>query len=331
MKALLALLALLGLVSVAFVAVGVMDLRLVVGVVIPYLALALFVLGVALRILKWASAPVPFRIPTSCGQQKSLPWIKASPLDNPSGTLGVLGRMALEILFFRSLFRNTKAELKEGPKVVFGSNKWLWLAGLAFHWSFLIVIVRHYRFFLDPVPSLVGFAEALDGFFQVGLPVVYATDVVLVLSLTFLLARRLVMPQVRYISLATDYFPLFLLLGIALSGLCMRYFSRTDIVGVKELGVGLISFQPVVPEGISVVFYLHLFMVCVLLACFPFSKLMHAGGIFLSPTRNLANNSRMRRHTNPWDYAVKPHPYEDYEDEFREKMVAAEIPVEKEA
>ena len=50
----------------------------------------------------------------------------------------------------------------------------------------------------------------------------------------------------------------------------------------------------------------------------------------MSPTRNLANNNRMVRHVNPWnDPNIKPHSYADYEDEFREFMVDADIPVEK--
>jgi [DsrC]-trisulfide reductase subunit M len=331
MNALVSLCALVGLVLLAYIGAGVVSLHMLFGIVLPYLALAVFTGGVVYRILKWAGTPVPFRIPTTCGQQKSLPWIKTSPLDNPSSTLGVIGRMALEVLLFRSLFRNTKAELREDQRVVYGSDKWLWLAGLAFHWSFLLVVIRHYRFFLEPVPALVGFAETLDSIFQVGLPVVYATDVVLVVSLTYLVARRLWISQVRYISLPADYFPLFLIFGIALSGICMRYFSKTDIVEIKALSAGLLTFQPAIPEAAGVVFYIHLFLVCVLLAYFPFSKLMHAGGVLLSPTRNLANNNRARRHVNPWDYPVKVHSYEAYEDEFREKMINAEIPVEKEA
>ncbi len=331
MHALLSFFVLLALMLIAYAGAGIAGLHTLFGVIVPYLALTVFVAGIIYRVLKWASVPVPFRIPTTSGQQKSLPWIKDSKLDNPSTIFGVIGRMALEVLLFRSLFRNTKAELKKEERVVYGSDKWLWAAGLAFHWSLLVVVVHHYRFFLEPVPKLVVFVDGLDSFFQVGLPIVYATDVILVGALTYLLVRRLVIPQVRYISLAADYFPLFLFLGIAVSGIAMRYFDKTDIVAVKELSAGLFSFQPVVPENVGGIFYIHLFLVCVLLAYFPFSKLVHAGGVFLSPTRNLVNNNRARRYVNPWDYPVKVHPYEAYEDEFRDKMIDAGIPVEKEA
>lgn len=57
---------------------------------------------------------------------------------------------------------------------------------------------------------------------------------------------------------------------------------------------------------------------------------MHLAGVFLSPTRNLANNNRTKRHINPWNPPVKVHTYEEYEEEFRDKMVAAGIPVERE-
>jgi nitrate reductase gamma subunit len=152
------------------------------------------------------------------------------------------------------------------------------------------------RLFLEPVPQVIGILETLDGFFQVGAPVLYITDLIFLGAVTFLFLRRVIIPQVRYISLASDYFPLFLIFGIGLSGVLMRYFFKTDIVGVKELTMGLITFTPVIPQGIDIIFYIHLFLVSILLLYFPMSKLMHMAGVFLSPTRNLANNNRAVRH-----------------------------------
>ena len=301
------------------------------GVIIPYAAFATFVIGFILRILKWANSPVPFRIPTTCGQQCSLPWVPQNKIDNPSTTSGVLKRMLLEVFLFRSLFRNTKTELWSGSKLSYGSAKWLWLAGLAFHYSFLVVLVRHLRLFTQPVPFFVEALEFGDGFLQLAVPTFYLTDAVLLLAVAYLFLRRISIPQVRYISLAADYFPLFLISAIALSGILMRYFFKTHVVGIKELTVGLASFSfASPPEGIGSIFYVHVFLVSILFAYFPFSKLMHLGGVFLSPTRNLANNNRAVRHINPWNYPVKIHTYMDYEDEFREYMIEAGLPVEKE-
>ena len=94
--------------------------------------------------------------------------------------------------------------------------------------------------------------------------------------------------------------------------------------------MGLVTFSPVIPQTIGSIFYIHLFLVSALLAYFPMSKLMHMAGVFLSPTRNLANNNRAVMHVNPWNYPVKVHTYAEYEDDFRDKMKAAGLPVEKE-
>ena len=299
------------------------------GVVIPYLAAALFFGGLIRRVVGWANVPVPFRIPTTCGQQKSLPWIKQQKLENPHNTLTAVGRMAMEVLFFRSLLKNTTSELADGRKLAYRIDLWLWLAAIAFHWSLLIILIRHIRLFAVPVPAFVTFLQKVEGFHRVGEPVFYLTSFVFLAALAYLLARRLFSGQVRYISLANDYFPLFLLLGIGASGFWLRHLDRTGISGVKELAVGLVTFDPVVPDTIAPLFFGHLFLVCVLLAYFPFSKLSHMAGVFLSPTRNLANNNRIVRHVNPWDYPVKVHTYAEYEDELRDKMKAAGIPVEK--
>ena len=306
------------------------GLRATFGIVFPYTAFAIFLAGFIYKVLQWAWTPVPFHIPTTCGQQRSLPWIKSAWIESPSTKLGVFVRMALEVLLFRSLFRNTRAELHDGPRLMYAENKFLWLAALAFHWSLLIVLIRHLRFFLRPVPGLLYTLERYDGFFQVMEPTLYVTDLVIAAALLYLLGRRLWDSQVRYISLLADYFALFLLLGLVISGILMRYFAKVDLVSVKQLTLGLASFSPSVPQTASPLFFIHLMLLSVLAAYFPFSKLMHMGGVFLSPTRNLANNSRMKRHVNPWNYPVKVHTYQEWEDEFREKMRAAGMPLEKE-
>ncbi len=330
MKAIVSFIAVLALAAIAYVGVGVLGLHNIFGILIPYLSVAIFVIFMIVRILKWGSSPNPFRIPTTCGQQKSFPWIKHSKLENPSGMLGVWGRMALEVFLFRSLFRNLKTQMGEDKKLSYGEAKWLWGAGLAFHWSFLIILIRHLRFFTEQVPAVVQIGETLDSFLQIGVPLLYITDVALLGAVLFLFLRRVALPQVRYISLANDYFPLFLIFGIGLTGVLMRYFFKTDIVSVKMLTMSLVSFHPSIPQGIDAIFYIHLFFICALFAYFPFSKLVHMGGVFMSPTRVLANTSRVKRHINPWNYPVHVHTYEEYENDFRAKMKDAGLPVEKE-
>ncbi len=331
MKTLFPLFAVITLILLVVAGVQFANMNFLFGVIIPYAAVATFAVGIICRVVKWASSPVPFRIPTTCGQEKSLPWIKQDKLDNPSGTFGVIGRMALEVLLFRSLFRNIKVDMREEEgRIAYGSDKWLWLAGMAFHWSFLIILIRHFRFFSLQLPYPIHIVETLDSFLQIGVPLLYITDVIILAAVTYLFIRRVTNPLVRYISLPADYFPLLLILAIAATGILMRYFTKVDIVSVKQLTMGLITFRPVVPQGIGIMFYVHLFLISILFAYFPFSKLVHMAGVFLSPTRNMANNNRMVRHINPWNYPVHVHTYEEYENDFREKMKMADIPVEKE-
>ncbi len=329
MNALLSLIMVIALAAIGYY--GGSSAKFVFGVVIPYAAFIFFVGGMVYRLLKWAKSPVPFRIPTTAGQQKTLPWIKHSWIENPSNSLGVIVRMAFEVLTFRSLFRNLKTQTYHGTQLAYGEAKWLWAAGLAFHYSFAVILFRHLRFFIEKVPYPVQLADMLDSFLQIGAPLLYITDVVLLAAVTFLFFRRVVLPQVRYISLAADYFPLFLIFGIGLTGVLMRYFTKTDIISVKVLAMGLISLHPATPaDSLSPIFFTHLFLLSALFAYFPLSKLVHMGGVFLSPTRNMANTSRTKRHINPWNYPVHVHTYQEYEDEFREKMKGAGLPVEKE-
>ena len=324
-----ALCSVIGLILIAWLGTGLLGFHALFGVVIPYAACVVFFAGFIYRVVAWARSPVPFHIPTVCGQQKSLPWIRASATESPSSGWGVFLRMLLEILFFRSLFRNDRAELKQPGRLVYGSNRFLWLGGLIFHWSLAVILFRHLRFLTEPVLPGIAFVQGVDGMFQVGLPELYITDAVILVALAYLLVRRLVYPQVRLISLTSDYFALLLIGGIVVTGVLMRHVFKIDGASAKQLVMGLVSFCPVVPEKLGIPFYVHIFLVSVLLAYFPFSKLMHAPGVFLSPTRNLANDSRAKRHINPWSYPVKVHTYEEYEDEFRDAMKEAGVPVEK--
>lgn len=327
MKALSPLLAVFALALFAVLGGYVHAGVVLLAVLVPYAAFAAFLIGFCYRVARWAWTPVPFRIPTTCGQQKSLPWIKPASLDNPSAGWGAFRRMALEILLFRSLFRNNRARLHD-QRLVLGEDRYLWLGALAFHWSLLVILLRHLRLFVQPVPVFVSVLSRLDGAFQVGTPGVYVSDVVVLGALVYLTARRFRNPQIRYVSLPIDYLALFLLLGIVISGLLMRFVVRVDVAAIKQFALGLAVLHPVVTTSITPMFLVHLLLVSVLVAYFPFSKLMHLGGVFLSPTRNLANNNRSKRHVNPWNYPVKTHSYAEWEHEFRDKLKAAKLPLE---
>lgn len=313
--------------------VGALGWDVLGGIVVPYAAAAVFVLGMCWRMLDWARRPVPYAIPTTGGQQRSLPWIKSASLDNPTTGWGVAGRLALEALTFRSLFRNTALRYDPtGPRRGYSSAKFLWLGALAFHYAMLVILVRHLRFFLPTVPWCVRTVSALDGVFEVGVPGLFVSDAVFGAALLFLLGRRLADAKVRFLSLMQDYVPLLTLLAIAGTGLWMHSVAKVDLLAVRTWALGLVAAHPALPAGgLPPIVLVHVGLVCLLVAGIPFSKLAHMAGLFFSPTRATPNSARRRRWCNPWNDPKPPRSYADYEDEFRDKMVEAGLPVEKNA
>ncbi len=275
------------------------------GVLIPYVAVAVFVVGVIYRIVNWANSAVPLKITTTSGQAHSLPFIKRTiydRFDSPYTKWETVVRMFLEIFLFRSLLKNTRYYLDRQAQK---DARWLWLFAILFHYSLLLVLIRHSRFFLQPVPDFVEMLSNVEAFKGVFIPSVYVSGVAIVVALAMLWLRRILLSRERTLSLPSDHFALILLLAITVSGNVMRYFFKADLELVKELIMNLMVFNvakaAAIADQIEPIFYVHFLLACLLLAYFPFSKLMHAGGVFFSPTRNMPNDNRFRRHVNPWD------------------------------
>lgn len=227
--------------------------------ILYYVAAIVFIGGVAYRIWEYWKTPQPAVIPTTPA---------------PVTRAGVVWRMFKEVAFFESLWK---------------SNKWIWIFAMMFHLSLWLIIVRHLRYFLDPVPTLIVLAQPFGkyaGFF-------------FVLGGLGLLARRMFVPRVRYISNPSDYLMLLLFLGIGASGLMMTFVTHTDIVAVKAFFLGLMTFnwQPLPTDAPLL---LHLLLVAIFMIIFPFSKLVHAPGVFFSPTRNMVDNPREKFRPVPW-------------------------------
>ena len=202
-------------------------------------------------------------------------WTTPAPLKIPTTPApttqsGVAMRMAREVVFFESLFK---------------SSKWTWLFGWAFHFGLLLAFIRHLRYVSDPVWSWVAFMQSAG---------VYA-GYAMVFGLAGLWARRFFVDRVRYISAPSDHLMLALLLAIVITGLLMKYFFHTDVVALKAFTIGLLTFN-IQPLPLDAMLLLHLGLVIVLMFVFPISKLLHAPGLFFSPTRNQADNPRERRH-----------------------------------
>jgi len=224
-----------------------------------YLACAVFVAGVARKLVVYSRIPAPLKIPTT-------------PAPRTRG--GVALRMVREVVLFESLFK---------------ANLWIWLFGWMFHAALLVVLARHLRYFTQPVWSWVVWVQ----------PFGIVAGLLMVAGLAGLWVRRFLVERIRYISTPSDHLMLALLVLIGASGLAMKFAAHTDVVAVKIFFLGLmhLELQPLPRDG---VLYLHLAAVAALLIVFPFSKLLHAPGLFFSPTRNQADNPRTARHLAPW-------------------------------
>lgn len=224
-----------------------------------YFATSVFVVGTLYRISVYTRTPAPLKIPTTPA---------------PITTGGVVLRMMREVFLFESLFK---------------ANLWTWGLGWLFHASLALVLLRHLRYFTEPVWAWVAFIQPFG---------MYA-GITMLLGVAGLWARRLFVERIRYISTPSDHLMLVLFLVIAASGLIMKFSAHTDVIAVKGFILGLMYFDwQVLPSSIAL--YTHLSLVAVLLMIFPISKLLHAPGLFFSPGRNQADNPRDKRHISGW-------------------------------
>lgn len=235
-----------------------MTLSLVYAILF-YAATLLFVVGVLRKIVIYSKTPAPLKIPTT-----PAPLTKA----------GVAWRITKEVTVFQSLFK---------------SNKWIWLFGWMFHVALALVLMRHLRYFQEPVWTVVQLIQPFGKY----------AGFAMVAGLAGLWARRFLVDRVRYITSPSDHLMLALLIAIGLSGLSIKFLAHTDIVALKEFMLGLMYFdlQPLPADGLVL---LHLSLVLILMVIFPISKLLHAPGLFFMPTRNQVDNPREVRHTAGW-------------------------------
>ncbi len=224
-----------------------------------YAATGILVGGVAYKIFVYARTPQPLKIPTTPA---------------PTTRTGVVWRILKEITVFESLFK---------------ANKWIWLFGWVLHFALLLVLLRHLRYFTEPVWTWVALIQPFGIYAGFGM----------LIGLAGLWARRFLVDRIRYITNLSDHLMLALLAGIVASGLTIRYLTYTDIVALKAFFLGLILFewQPLPTDFMLLV---HLTLVATLMIIFPISKLLHAPGVFFSPTRNQVDNPRERRHVAGW-------------------------------
>ncbi len=229
-----------------------------------YAATAILVVGVALKIRSYARTPAPLKIPTTPA---------------PTTTGGVALRLTREVVFFESLFK---------------ASKWTWIFGWMFHAALLLVLLRHVRYFQQPVWDAHRLRSALRHLCRLrdgggpGRAVGAA------------LPGR---PRALHLHAVGPPAPGAAAGHRAHAAWACASCAHTDIVAVKAFMLGLMRFD-IQPLPADPLLLLHLALVALLMIVFPISKLLHAPGLFFSPTRNQADTSREARHVAAWAAAL---------------------------
>jgi len=224
-----------------------------------YIAFFILAYGLVCKLVQYKNTPAPLKIPT---------------MPAPTTQAGVIFRMTKEVVLFESLFKSSKAT---------------WLFGWLFHFGLFLDMLRHLRYFIDPVWTWVVIIQPFGKY----------GSILMFVGLAGLLVRRIVVDRVRYISAPSDYLMLVLILCITSTGIAMSFYLGADVISVKSFFIGLLTFNiqnlPLDPILIA-----HLIMVAMLMIIFPYSKLLHAPGLFFSPSRNQVDNAREKRHISKW-------------------------------
>jgi len=221
----------------------------IVAGILPYLAAAAFLVGVAYRLRVWRR-------------------VKQPALMTLYPTEGA-GWMSLvkEAMFFPSLFRGDRT---------------LWLFSWFFHAALALALVGHLRVLTGAIDrGFLALGVGAGGLAALSSVAGGLAGIVLLATVLVLLGRRLAVRRVREISAVPDFFALLLLVAVITTGDLLRFGGGpVDLALTRAWALSLLTFSPAVALPPSVL--LHLFCAELLVLYLAFSKLMHFGGFFFT-------------------------------------------------
>ncbi|KAF1085981.1 Respiratory nitrate reductase 2 gamma chain [Sporotomaculum syntrophicum] len=232
-------------------------MKLLIGQILPYFTVTIFILGMLYRLGRWAGARIVHNITLS-------PWLQTKGQ--------VVLRVGTEAFLFRNLFIYDKA---------------LWAGALLMHFALFNILVGHLvgfgflgtQFTLIPV---LGITPELSLEMSNLFGAIFG--IVLFVALLYLLYRRLAKEAVKLVNKPSDNLWLLYLLVLVGIGNIMRFVPdyHIEYILVRDYITALILFRPVVHMELlnNGFFLVHLLLVQILLIVFPFSKLMHVFGMF---------------------------------------------------
>jgi len=228
--------------------------KLIAGVILPYVALAVFLAGMIWRIRTWKKLPSP-----------PMTLFPAPPTEGAN-----IANTIKEVLLFPSLFRN---------------DRLLWVLAWGFHAVLALILLGHFRVFTNVDALLQAFGMSEDAILAMSSGAGGAAGVVILLAVILLLIRRVSLPRVSEITGVADYLALGLIGVIIITGNMMRFGSQHfDLALTREYFAGLALFRDV--SGAAALennlFVVHMGLGFLLILLMPFSKILHFGGIFFT-------------------------------------------------
>lgn len=219
--------------------------RVLVGAILPPIAVAVFLGGMAYRLYAW--------------KNRAYPKMTLYPAPEKASFTSVIKAT----FFFPGLFRGDMS---------------LWVMSWVFHAVLALILVGHVRVFMD-FPALwaaLGInADAMSA--TIG----GAAGIIIMITLLLLIVRRFGAERVREISGAGDYLALLLLMAVILTGNAMRFFTHLELDVTRTYFAGLVTLSAAKFPADGW-FLAHFFFVQLLMMYIPFSKILHFGGVFFS-------------------------------------------------
>jgi nitrate reductase gamma subunit len=158
----------------------------------------------------------------------------------------------------------------------------MWLLSWSFHVTLALAWIGHLRL----VTGLLDRGLAAVGVGSGAIAAMSAiaggtAGIVLMVTVTTLLARRILVARVREISTPPDFLALLVLVAVITTGNVMRFGgTHFDLAETRVWAASLLTFSPIVPAHPA--FLLHAFFAELTILYIAFSKLMHFGGFFFT-------------------------------------------------
>lgn len=180
-------------------------------IILGYLAILVFILGVAYRAWNWAHLPTGFS------------W----------GLFPKPTRWTVTSLIWKAFAWPTLLK----------ADKWLWIGALCFHLGMLVLLLGHLGIFIN----MASFGESIGIPTEASYTIGVVAGSVAGIVILFYLSRRLLVTKAKEISSFADHFWLWALLVVVGVGIYARVFHEVNSDAVREFAISVLTLRPILP------------------------------------------------------------------------------------